>query len=1210
MKHNRIFKRLTAIMLSVVFLCASIAPVFAWIPAAGMRCGSKIGPQYLSSDGRNYMDVQEDYYALHYHPDGSTTMDFVEGRYKVRRHLLLVDPDTKEEKWVYCIEAATDFDISSNGYLSDNMDNSEYFLMLPYTARIGIMCTLLYGHQEGKAIPIAGLNADDAFYAGQVLIWEFQQGLRTDAGARKDNGKIKADIYFNLIKDRPAEKMYNYLLGKIKLHSTIPSFASRNKENAPTHTMKYDSSTGKYSITLTDTNNCGEDLQQLTTYGLNVIRSGNQYTISTDKPIMTAVSAEYRKNIPFSMEKLLIWGRPNYQTVCTGAQDPITFYMNIRTEAFGSLKLKKVSEDGKISGIPFRITGNGVDKTVTTNSDGEILFSELRAGTYTVTEQTGEVYVPQKSQQVTIVPGQTATVTFSNTLKRGSLRVTKSSEDGFTEGIRFHLYGKSQSGILVDEYAVTDLDGIAVFPNVLISDSLTLEEVDTDNRYVVPPKQNVVIMWNEVTNKAVSNILKKWRATVTKADSEAISPQGDASLSGAKYGVYKGNQLIDTYTTEEHGQFITKWYACGENWTLRELQPSEGYLLDKSVYPVGADPGEFTIERNEIGIDLNEQVIQGKISILKHTDNGDTQIETPEVGAEFEIYLKSSGSYSNAKETERDILSCDKNGYAQTKALPYGWYTVHQTKGWDGREFIEDFDVFISQNEETYRFLINNANFESYLKIVKKDAESGKVIPLAGAGFQILNPDGEIVIMSYTYPTPDAISTFYTSSDGTLMTPEPLPYGKGYSIVEVQAPPPYILDSAPVYFDITPETAGKENGITVVMTEKFDLPQKGKITVKKSGEVFSSVTEQDSVYQPVYIEQGLSGAQFAVVAAEDIVSGGIVCCKKGEKVATIITDSDGTAQTPPLYLGVYEVYEETAPPGMVLSPERHTVVLSYAGQFVEITETEMKFTNERQKCRIELQKKLEQDEVFQIGMNDEMKIVQFGLYAAEDIIAADGKAIPKDGLIELVSVSASGTAVFQTDLPVGSKLHVKEYSTDEHYRISEEKYPVSFDYAGQDVPTVTIWINDGKPIENKLIRGNISGKKLDDDGNVLQGAVFGLFSKNEISFTKENAILTAVSDENGLFTFSNLPYGEYLMKELSCPTGFVLSDKMIPITISEQGQMIELELTNQKIPPAPDNPKTGSRMLGLWIAISIFSGSMMIASALILWKIQKENKKK
>ena len=169
---------------------------------------------------------------------------------------------------------------------------------------------------------------------------------------------------------------------------------------------------------------------------------------------------------------------------------------------------------------------------------------------------------------------------------------------------------------------------------------------------------------------------------------------------------------------------------------------------------------------------------------------------------------------------------------------------------------------------------------------------------------------------------------------------------------------------------------------------------------------------------------------------------------------------------------------------------------------------------------------------------------------------------------------------------------------------------VSFDYAGQDVPVVPISINNGKPLENKLIRGNISGKKLDDDGNVLQGAVFGLFSKNETSFTKENAILTAVSDENGLFTFSNLPYGEYLMKELSCPTGFVLSDKMIPITISEQGQFIELELTNQKIPPAPDNPKTGSGMLGLWIAISIFSASMIIISALILRKIQKENKKK
>ena len=342
--------------------------------------------------------------------------------------------------------------------------------------------------------------------------------------------------------------------------------------------------------------------------------------------------------------------------------------------------------------------------------------------------------------------GETATVDFSNILKRGDLKVTKTSEDGLVEGMKFHLYGTSLSGIPVDEYAVTDSTGVATFSNILISGDTpyTLEEVETADRYVVPAAQNVTVNWNEVTNATVHNVLKKFRVTVTKTDRETGTPQGDATLAGAVYGIYDGDTLIDTYTTDSSGSFTTKYYVCGDNWTIREISPSEGYLLDETSYHVGAEATLYTVELNDTSNDVNEQVIKGRISIIKHTDDGSTQIETPEEGAEFQVYLKSAGSYDSAKDSERDTLVCDENGYAETKDLPYGIYTVHQTKGWEGREMIGDFDVYISSDGEVYRYLINNRLFESYIKVVKKDAETGNTIPLAGAGFQIYDESGTL----------------------------------------------------------------------------------------------------------------------------------------------------------------------------------------------------------------------------------------------------------------------------------------------------------------------------------------------------------------------------------------------------------------------------------------------------------------------------------
>lgn len=413
------------------------------------------------------------------------------------------------------------------------------------------------------------------------------------------------------------------------------------------------------------------------------------------------------------------------------------------------------------------------------------------------------------------------------------------------EGMKFRLSGTSLAGIEVNAFAVTDENGIATFKDVLIGTGYILEEIDTPLRYVVPDKQTAAIEWNKVTEKSFDNDLKKFNVTVTKSDRRTGLPQGDASLAGAKYGIYKGNQLIDTYTTDANGQFVTKYYICGDDWTIREISPSEGYLINTESLHIGAEAKLYTVEYNIAKpLDSYEDIIKGKVAIIKHCDDGTTKIETPEVGAEFEVYLKAAGSYENAKETERDILVCDEHGFAETKDLPYGEYVVEQTKGWDGKELLAPFNVFIKENGEIYRFLINNAPYEALIEIVKKDAETGKVIPAAGIGFKVRNTDtGEYIVQHINYPTPTDIDIYYTDVTGKLMMPEKLPYGN-YEIIEQCTAYGYVLDSAPIAFKVTGEK-------TIVTVEKFNMPQKGIIHITKSGEIFFSAVETDGVYAGV-----------------------------------------------------------------------------------------------------------------------------------------------------------------------------------------------------------------------------------------------------------------------------------------------------------------------------------------------------------------------
>ena len=494
--------------------------------------------------------------------------------------------------------------------------------------------------------------------------------------------------------------------------------------------------------------------------------------------------------------------------------------------------------------------------------------------------------------------------------------------------------------------------------------------------------------------------------------------------------------------------------------------------------------------------------------------------------------------------------------------------------------------MYIREDGQTYRYLANNANFESYIKIVKVDAETGKVIPLAGAGFRLYRPDGSLITQTFTYPEVTTIDTFYTNSEGYLITPEKLEYGKGYSLVEVSAPYGYTLSGEPVYFDVTADNATEENAVTVVEVTKPNMAQKGVIKISKSGEVFSSVTEADGLYQPVFSVRGLPGAVYEITAAEDIITpDGTRRASAGEVVDTVTTDETGLAESKPLYLGKYEIREITAPGGYVLNTEIHTAELVYAGQEIEITETAADFYNERQKAAVSLNKVLEQNERFGIGMNGEITAVTFGLFAAEDLTAADGSTIPANGLLEILSVDENGHAVCKIDLPFGS-YYLKELSTDGHYILSDEKYPIVFDYAGQDTALVEIKVNNGNPIGNDLIYGEIHGLKKDEDGNALGGALIGLFKADCTEFTRENAILTATSAEDGGFSFADVPYGNWLVREIKAPTGFVLSDETFAVTVDKDGAVIEVEIENARIRGTvqltkvdkdyPDNKLTGA----------------------------------
>lgn len=518
----------------------------------------------------------------------------------------------------------------------------------------------------------------------------------------------------------------------------------------------------------------------------------------------------------------------------------------------------------------------------------------------------------------------------------------------------------------------------------------------------------------------------------------------------------------------------------------------------------------------------------GTVSVFKTDENGE-----PLANAEFTV--------KSADDPNRmyRIGTTDLDGKAKlSMGLPYGRYIVSEVKFPQGYTYSGQTEYPINICDETQFITVRAVNKlkSSRLKVIKVDSETGQTVK-GVTGFKIRNTK-----------TGDESEIYYTDENGLFSLPNEITYGS-YELIEVSPPGGYNLNTVPVAFNIDGDTPE-------VVIRLSDKPKKGRISVLKTGEMFSSVKEENGVFTPIYSEKGLKGAEFEVTAAEDIYTpDGTLRLARNALADTLVTDETGGAVSGELYPGKYYLSEKTAPDGFVLNAEPSEITVAAGTVTAELK-------NERQKHNYSLKKELETDEKYGIGFNGEILNTRFGLYSKTELTALDGSIIPADGLIEVATPDEDGLLSFTADMPYGSECYIKEIETDRHYILSENIY------------------SNGDTAENKLLRGSIEGLKTDPNGRVLSGAEIGLFYPFETEFTPDTAVEICKTDEAGRFSFKDVPFGEWIIKELKAPEGYILSEESFKADISRNGETVKLNIKNSKIPEKPkepQSPKTGDK---------------------------------
>jgi uncharacterized surface anchored protein len=1105
-------------------------------------------------------------------------------------YILYIAPDTM----LYCLEPGAPLSAG------EGMDINSYVnkLHTPSISGDMIVSTLLgrlfqyidYG-QTGS--PLSTADGKALYIAARILVWEVTQGERDE-----DFGYVAPPSGYDRVRQvvdnssmSAAHKgaivgWYDYLVDKVKNHHRIPTFARMSQTNAPTYELTDNG--GTLSATLTDNNNVLSGYSFSGGGNLSFSKSGNKLTVTApggfDGEVMvTAASTNtQRKGVVCYGDGA--GGRQDTVSVGSPIDDPVRAYLKVKA-AYGNLSVVKTSKnnDGLVGGFQFEVSqGNTNIGTFTSAADGRILIPNLKAGTYTVREVnlTDEFVQPTPNPvTVEVKAGQTATVNFSNIRKLGVITVQKSNSnpvmgDYSLAGAEFTVKdangnvadtivtganGKGESKPLrLGTYSVTESKapwGFVRDRNVYyrtLSGSLGTAEIVYCPEIPVPERPQT------------------GQVRITKLDAETgATAQGDATLAGAVFDLLdaSGNQVERIYCGT--GSFaISKEVKLG-SYVVKEVTPSVGYTLTQKEYPITIAYAGQDVEINLVSTDVNNTVIKGKIQLVKHSDDPDPdvspengQVQKPLDGIVFEVHLKSSGSYAGAKSTERDRIVTDENGYARTKDLPYGTYTVTEMQGADEHKICDPFDVFISTDGRTYYYNVENPAYFGKVRIVKVDSETGRTIPQPGIEFKIKDADtGKWVSQEILYPTPVTIDSYLTAPDGTLVMPRPLHFGN-YELHEVQSPWGYLLTEKPLSFKVT-----SENPVEYLEVKMPNVPVKGKVTVHKTGEVLTGATENPtkdgSIFVPEYTVRGIAGATFDIVAAEDIITpDGTVRAEAETVVDTITTGADGYAVSKELYLGNYYAVETAVPHGFLLDETPLPFSLVYQDQYTALVSAETGLYDERAKGEISLIKTAEEvrleDGVISYVQTPAKDIV-FGLYAKDDILNADGEVIIcADSLMDILITGEDGKAASTRDIPFGA-YYVRELTTHNNLVFSDTEYDAVFEYQGDATPFVTVAVNEGEAIENYLIKGKIKVFKTGEDNELLSGV--------EFTVTGESTGITAnlVTGDDGEAVTELLPYDLYTIVETKTQESYVLGSHEHILLLARDGETYEFGLVNEKV---------------------------------------------
>ena len=948
-------------------------------------------------------------------------------------------------------------------------------------------------------------------------------------------------------------------------------------------------------------------------------------------------------------------------TVAAGATSDVRFENDRVNGKIRIVKRDALTKEA-LAGAVFTVTrlsategGGAVGEavvTLTTGADGTAETGWLQWGRYRVAE-TGvpEHYVD--GGFVTEIDctedGKTYAVEAENEPTKGWIRLVKT--DRLTgnpiEGVAFDIYENDEYGNALVAGMTTGKDGTAVSPPLRKGRYIVRERGATAGYVMEEIALDATVRSDETTQLRATNQPVMVKLKLYKRDGDEYggddpnsrrrdelpqpanidkpSTRGDGELTGAVFRVLagaeirdrqgnvlfkKGDTVVDALTTAG-GEASA---ATGELWPglyeIIEVSPPVGYEPSDAHFFVDARSAASQSETAVVtyeGLKLNI-IRQGVYAIVKflgdneiHDDAG--LIETPEEGAEFELYLKKAGSYGNAREFERDYLVTNRYGYAKTKLLPYGLYVLKQVKGKAGHALKSPVEIFIRGDEDVANppiLTINNQAIRYRLKLIKTDAKTGKTVRLANTAFKLLDSDGNVVTQTVSYPTRREIDTFYTDENGEVTLPETVTRGM-YFIEEVQAPQGYLIRTERLGVFVG-ETGDAPSEAYTLDIEIPNEPVMGRVMVEKKGLKFVRLAEQadafgNIVHQPVYEEGYLAGAVFELRAAEDVVGkDGTVWFHAGDVADTITTTEAGKDASKELPLGRYELVEVSAPEGYLLDSAPHEVELRYESDRTAVVETNVTLGNDYLSAEITLEKEKEALEIIMDGDHVRQALVNipgegfvFGLFADEELRVGD-VTLTADTLVATGATDAEGRLAFVGNFPHGA-YYVKELSAPDGWRLNPAKFAVTLEPQAQSGGVIRVSLPE--IVHDELIYTRVTLTKTDITGQkTLPGATI------EVKDEQGKVIYRETTDANGQIPQIPVTPGTYTFKEVYAPDGYALNEAEMRFTVDVDGNVtgdttIRDDYTRFSLRKADEN---GKPLAGVMFGLKKADGMLMMTA--------------